>query len=178
MSLVSELLPRCGSQNIEVLALRVEYVEPFIQAAFYVLQEVAGAKCERGPLSMRKGTTFTTNEITVVVGVTGQIQGMGLYGMSVATALKVAGAMMGQELVALDEMALSAVSELGNMVSGQAATLLAEAGLQCDITPPTVIRGVGIEISVHVPVLTVPVSTDKGNISIDIAVCRDKDSGR
>ena len=159
------------SRALDALTLRVEFVDPFVQAAFYVLEEVAKARCERGPLSMRQGSTFTSQELTVVVGVNGEIHGVVLYGLSVVTALKIASAMVGQEFVSLDEMALSAISELGNMISGHAATLLSEAGVHCDITPPTVIHGVGTEITVHIPVLLVPVSTDKGNINIDIALC-------
>jgi len=166
-----ETLNCAQGQDLNALTLRVEYVDPFIQAAFYVLEQVAQAKCERGPLSMRQGATFTSQELTVVVGVVGEIEGVALYGLSVVTALKIASAMIGQELVSLDEMALSAISELGNMISGRAATLLSEANVQCDITPPTVIQGVGMEITVHVPVLMVPVSTDKGNVNIDVAVC-------
>lgn len=161
----------CSSPaDLAALTLRVEYVDPFIQAAFFVLEQVAHAKCERGPISMRQGATFTSQELTVVVGVVGEIEGTALYGLSVVTALKIASAMIGNDLVSLDEMALSAISELGNMISGHAATLLSNAGVQCDITPPTLIQGVGTEITVHVPILMVPVSTDKGNINIDVAV--------
>ncbi len=152
------------------LSLSAQYVEPFVRAAFTVLHEVAGCRCERGPLSMRSGTTFTTQEVTVVVGVNGEIHGVALYGMSVVTALKIAGAMMGQELVQLDEMALSAVSELANMISGRAATLLDRSGISCDITPPSIVRGVGTEITVPAATLLIPVTTDLGSLSIDVSL--------
>lgn len=153
------------------LVLRAAVVEPFVVAAFVVLDQVAGIKCERGSLSMRRGTTFTTQELTVVVGVVGEIHGVSLYGMSVVTALKIAGSMMGQGIMELDEMALSAIKELGNMISGHATTLLAETSVKCEITPPTLLRGVGIEATTPAPTLLVPVNTDVGRMNIDISLC-------
>ncbi len=154
------------------LVFRAELVEPFVVAAFNVLEQVAHIKCERGPLSMRQGATFTTQELTVVVGVIGEIEGVSLYGMSVVTALKIAAAMMGQEVVQLDEMALSAIKELGNMISGQATTLLAETQFECEITPPTLLHGAGIQAATPAPTLLIPVNTDVGRIDIDISLTR------
>lgn len=159
-----------GSAAPHVGLVKTEYVEPFVSAAFYVLEQVARARCERGPLSLRQYSTFTTQELTVVVGVMGEIEGVSLYGMSFMTALKIAGMMLGQELVQLDDLALSAVTELANMMSGHATTLLEQASVTCEITPPTVIRGVGTEVTVAGPTLMVPVSTDLGNLSIDISL--------
>lgn len=69
---------------------------------------------------------FTTQQVSIAVGVSGQVKGQVIYGLSQVTATKIASAMMGQTTVAFDEMVASAVSELGNMISGNAATLLSD----------------------------------------------------
>ena len=49
--------------------------------------------------------------------------------------------MMGMPVENLDDMAISAISELGNMIMGTAATMLSENGVIIDITPPVVELG-------------------------------------
>ncbi len=45
---------------------------------------------------------------------------------------------MGMPVTELDDMATSAISELGNMIMGNAATIFSTKGIVIDITPPTV----------------------------------------
>ena len=45
--------------------------------------------------------------------------------------------MMGMPVTALDDMSASAINELGNMMMGNAATILSTKGIAMDITPPT-----------------------------------------
>ena len=78
--------------------------------------------------------------------------------------------MIGVEVTSLDEMAWSALSELGNMITGNAATLLSQNGYDLDITPPSVIRGTDVEVSTRVPALVVPLSTPFGRVEINVAL--------
>ena len=48
------------------------------------------------------------------------------------------------------------------MISGQAIMRLAEIGYNCDISPPTVVRGINVEIATPVPALVVPLYTRCG----------------
>jgi len=47
--------------------------------------------------------------------------------------------MGGFQIDQLDEMSQSAISELGNMISGNATTLLYNQGVKVDITPPRLV---------------------------------------
>lgn len=149
--------------------MNVEFIEPFVRAAFMVIESITGAKPTREQLSLRKNT-FTSQQVTILAGVNGEVEGTALYGMSMTTTMKIAGAMIGTEVVELDEMALSAVSELGNMITGNATTLLSQKGFDVDITPPSVVRGMDIEISTKAPALVVPVSTPFGRIEINVSL--------
>ena len=149
--------------------MKVEFVDPFVSAAFKVLGMVTGDAPTRGDISLRR-TPFTTQEITIMAGVNGQVEGTALYGMSLTTAKKVASAMMGCELETLDEMAWSALSELGNMITGNATTLLSQNGYEVDITPPSVIRGTDVEVSTKAAALVVPVQLQLGCVEINVAL--------
>jgi chemotaxis protein CheX len=149
--------------------MRVEFVNPFITAAFTVFESVTGHRPERGQLALRN-TTFTTQQVTIVAGVSGQVSGTALYGMSIVTAEKVAGAMMQSDTTTLDEMAWSALSELGNMITGNAVTLLSNNGYEADISPPSVIRGKDVEVSTRTPAIVVPITTPYGLVEINVAL--------
>lgn len=149
--------------------MRVEFVEPFVSSAFHVFESVMGENPSRGQLSLRQNI-FTTQQVTIVAGVNGEVEGTVLYGMSLVTAQKIAGAMIGSDIDHLDEMALSAVSELGNMITGSAATMLSQTGFDVDITPPSVVRGVEVEVTTRTPALVVPVNTQFGRVEINVAI--------
>ena len=47
-------------------------------------------------------------------------------------AIGIFSAMMGEPVTELDDLGRSAIGELGNMITGQAAIMLEEAGYTCD----------------------------------------------
>ena len=90
--------------------MQVEFIEPLIRAAFTVLSQVVDASPERGQLALRDGNTFTSQELSTLLGVNGDIEGAALYGISQVTALKVVSRMLEQDVKEIDELASSAVS--------------------------------------------------------------------
>ncbi len=149
--------------------MKAEFINPFVTAGIEVLESVIKSRPESGQLAVRSAT-FTTQQSSIVIGVTGAVRGHVVYGMSLVTATKVAAAMSSTPPMTFDELASSAVAELGNMISGNAAGLLARAGYQCEITPPTLVRGANIEVSTTTPALVVPLYTDLGKIEINVAL--------
>jgi chemotaxis protein CheX len=69
-----------------------------------------------------------------------------LYEFSDGTAKAVAGKMMGAPVAQLDEMAISAIGELANIITGNATIQLASVGYSCDISPPVILQPKGLEI--------------------------------
>jgi len=153
--------------------MNVEYIEPFVRAAYNVLELTIGSRPTKEQLSLRRNS-FTTQQLTILAGVNGDVEGSAMYGMSQATAQKIAGAMIGTEVLEMDEMAISAVSELGNMITGNATTLLSQKGMSVDITPPSIIRGIDVEVSTRTPALVVPIMTDAGRIEINVAIAENQ----
>lgn len=71
----------------------------------------------------------------------------------------------------LDDIAKSAISELCNMIMGNTATLYTQQNIRVNITPPTVLTGENLEITVHKSVvLNIPLVFDSGEqMEIDIS---------
>jgi len=117
-------------------------------------------KPEKGQLSMRPAT-FTTQQCTIAIGVAGAITGTVMYGMSLSTADRIASIMLGSPIRTFDRLAASAIAELGNMITARAICQLAESGLNCDITPPSIIRGTNVKIStLETPAVVIPMVLD------------------
>ena len=57
--------------------------------------------------------------------------------------------MIGEELEDLrTDLALSALGEIANMITGNAATLLAQAGFPCQISPPVIVEPRGSRFTI------------------------------
>ncbi len=150
--------------------MKVEFVSPFVQAAREVIESELMSGVERGALTLQQAA-FTCHEVTGMIGVTGSIRGTVLYGMSTATALNVVSTMMGQPFSSFDDLAQSGIAELGNVITGRAAMLLAEAGYPASISPPILIVGNGSTIStLDFHRVAVPLHTDCGEIEIQIGL--------
>jgi len=82
--------------------------------------------------------------------------------------LKVVSAMMGMEYNQLDEIALSAFGELGNMTVGKLTMNLEKLGFSTDVTLPTVISGKDLKMKTEGKILKLPLALFKEN---DVDVC-------
>lgn len=149
--------------------MQVEFVEPFIKTVFCALAVMTEQEPERGALSMRS-LYATAHQVTIVFDVSGDISGKVLYGMSLVTAQKMAYALIGKPMKEMDNLAWSALAEIGNIMSSNALQSLVSAGFNCEIASASVIRGVGVEVLADVPALAVPVATKFGRVEIDIAL--------
>ena len=90
--------------------MNVEYINPFIEASQSVWLMMTGNKPALGKVYLKK-VPFQSDDIAVIVGLTGKIRGQVVISMNTNTALKVASSMMGGVLLAeLDDMSKSAIS--------------------------------------------------------------------
>jgi chemotaxis protein CheX len=99
---------------------------------FGVPLEIAGAEAV--------SFSYTTDDITAIIGVSGKLEGNVLYGFSDQVSAEVIKRMIGETMDARDPMALSALGEIANVITGNAATELAANGFTCDISPPVIIE--------------------------------------
>ncbi len=150
--------------------MRVEYINPFVEAAYNVLSEVLGVEIKRGNLYL-KSATKSVMGVAAIVGLAGEVEGRVLFDMSKVTAIKIASAMNMEELQEFDDLAKATITELANMITAQAVTKLHDLGFRFDLTPPALISGDNMEVSdKEVEALIVPMESELGNIEINVAV--------
>ncbi len=150
--------------------MKVEFVNPFIQAASEVLESDLGGETTRGNIRMQK-SAVTTDEVTALLGVTGAVAGVVLYSMSEQTARGIVSRMLGQEFETFDELAQSGIGEMGNVITGRAGVLLAEAGFPSNITPPALVMGKSTLVTtLDLNRLVFPLETEVGTLEIQVVL--------
>jgi hemerythrin-like metal-binding protein len=80
-------------------------------------------------------------DISVSVGLIGDCPGKAEFLFPLVTALRIVQSMAMIEPDEFNDMVESALREIANIVSGSAASKIAEMGYVCDITPPKLYRG-------------------------------------
>lgn len=151
--------------------MKAEFLNPFVYAGFRVFASEAGLKkLVPGKPSLIRGDS-TLHAVNVVIGVSGSIQGLVIYGMELAMAKGIIKAMAGVAIPITDPMAESALGELGNVMTGVAAVTLETSGFPCRISPPSIVKGTGVRITgFSIPMVAVPISTEMGDIKIYLAL--------
>jgi chemotaxis protein CheX len=150
--------------------MNVKYLIPFVEAAYEVLKTEIKVQMQRGDLKLEKGA-YTTDDLTVIISLVGDVEGIVLYSMSRGTALNIASAMLGDDLEELDGLAQSGIAELGNVITGRASVKLAQTGFQSTISPPTLLLGKGGTVStLDFPRVVVPLEGEPGSMQIHLAL--------
>jgi chemotaxis protein CheX len=152
--------------------MNVEYINPFIEASQTVLKQTANIDAKLGNVTL-KDSPYTSDSVVIIVGLTGKIRGQAVFSMSKRVALGVASAMMGGMTVTeLDEISKSAISELTNMILGNAATILYSKGIGIEITPPSLVMGDNLQISSSkMKTICVPLMfNEEDQLEIDISL--------
>ncbi len=88
-------------------------------------------------------------DMVTVIGFSGGVEGNLIYSFNPSNALKIVSKMMGFEYENLDDLAMSAIGELGNMIAGALAMNLEKVGCRIVISPPTVVTGKNLKLTVE-----------------------------
>lgn len=151
--------------------MNVKFLNPFVEAMYLVLDAEVGIKSpQRGSLSLER-SACTANDVTALISIVGEVQGIALYGMSETTAITIVSQILGQPFAEFDNLAQSGIGELANVITGHASKRLSEAGYEAKISPPTLILGKGTIIStLDFDRVQVPIITEMGEIQIHLAL--------
>ena len=149
----------------------VRLINPFIGAVTGIMPQIGFSNITRKGISLKE-KKFMVSGVVLTLGIVGDKKGNVVYSIDMDGAKKIASTMMmGMPVETFDEMAKSAVSELANMISGNASTAIAAKGFTIDIAPPTLIAGENVKITSNIKKnLIVPVITTVGVIKIFISL--------
>lgn len=114
--------------------------------------------------------SIPSNEISVILGLKGQLEGQLICSMQRKTAIHIISKMMGGMTVEdIDSIGWSAIQEFGNWVAGHTATELSNVNCIIDVTPPVVNEG---DSNYHASqaFITLPMQTSVGDIHVHVSV--------
>lgn len=150
--------------------MKAEILNAFLAAASNSMAKEVQSPVKRTGL-YRDPAEHVTDEVIVYLSLVGSVRGMILVGTTFVTARALAATMVGEPQEELNEMGLSALAEMGNLIAGGACIELEKIGLSSDITPPTIVIGSRSRIStLGVARFVIPLLTKHGPINLHVAV--------
>jgi chemotaxis protein CheX len=150
--------------------MRLEYINPFVEAAVSILETVLSIPITRGEIFL-KAKSQPVLGVSAIVGLAGDVEGRVLIDMSEETAMEIASIMNDEKITELSELAKATITEVANMIVAQAVTKLSDLGFKFDLTPPTIFTGRQMQISdFEVEALIVPIETKLGKLEINVAL--------
>ncbi len=125
----------------------VTVINPFISAVTDVMPQLGFEKIVLKGQS-EKPKKILASGILLTLGIVGDKKGNVAYVIDSQGAKQIASVMMmGMPVEELDDMAKSAISELSNMLTANAAIYFSNDQVIIDISPPTMLTGQDVELS-------------------------------
>lgn len=153
--------------------MKAEHINPFLMAATQVLKQMCFVDTTIGKPYI-KDTKFTNNSFVIIIGVTGEMRGQVMIVFENSVACDIASKMCMMPISKLDELSISALSELGNMIMGNTATIFSTKGIGIDITPPTTCSGDVEFTSTFAKNMCVPLYYEENKVvEINLVITRD-----
>jgi len=157
----------------------LRYINPFVASAVSVIREAVGLSAQKKQIYITKGKE-SFGGVSIFFNITGDVEGQIIFDLPPGISTVIAREMIGLNLqeVAKDnenkDLFKSAITELGNMISGSAITKLEEHQYNCDITPPQVYVGPKTKLT-HASMNTIVIEMDTqvGDFSINLVNKKD-----
>jgi len=151
--------------------MKAEYVNIFINSAVSVFQKELKIHLSRKDLSKKKSPVPSLS-ISIFFGITGSLSGQIVYSMDENFAYEVSHAMLPNKLpVDVKKMQNSAVSEIANIITGQATIALAGETNRINLTPPAVITASDLVLDfLEIPTIALTLISEIGELEINIAL--------
>ncbi len=151
--------------------MKVEFANIFIRSAIEVFQKETNITLSRQSL-VKKNAPVPSLPVSIVLGITGYLRGQVVYSLDENFAYNVAKAMLPNKLPAeIRKLTNSAVSEIANIITGQASIALAGEKMKIDLTPPAVFSGTGMSVDfLSIPTICLRMISEIGVIEINVAL--------
>lgn len=115
--------------------MRMELIQPFINAADAVLAETLQCATRMGDVAMEV-EAYRRKGVAAIVVIHGDIEGRIIFDLDAQTAVNVASALAGSQVSETESLVRETVCELANLVIGNAVTSLNDQGFRFKICPP------------------------------------------
>src|SRR5580658_22884 len=150
--------------------MKMELIQPFINAADAVLSQGLSGATKVGNLSMEENA-YLRKGVAGMVALTGDIEGRIILDLEAQTALRVASHYAGAELPESDGLIKETIFELANQVVGNAVCALNDQGFHFRVHPPLLVTSAeGDKTSEDVEALMISFETSLGNVFMNVAL--------
>ena len=150
--------------------MRMELIQPFIDAADAVFSESLQAPAQIADLTMDENA-YRRKGVAAVIAIKGDIEGRVVLDLSPEVAVKIASQLAGTEIAASEQVVRETVCELANMVIGNSVTLLNDQGFRFKVFPPEIhTREEGLASTVDTEALVLCLETPCGDVFLNIAM--------
>ena len=150
--------------------MKMELIQPFINAADAVLSQGLESPMAIGNLSMEE-EAYRRKGVAALVRLTGEIEGRIIFDLAPTTAAQVASRFAGTEVPESDELVREAVCELANQVVGNAVATLNDQGFRFRVHPPELHTSEnGAKNTADTEALVLCLETSSGSVFMNIAL--------
>jgi chemotaxis protein CheX len=150
--------------------MKMELIQPFINAADAVLSQGLQGTTKVGNLSMEE-KPYQRKGVAGMIALTGDIEGRIVLDLDPQTALRVASHYAGAELPESDGLIKETIFELANQVVGNAVCSLNDQGFHFRVHPPVLVTAEeGDKTSEDVEALMISFETSLGNVFMNVAL--------
>jgi chemotaxis protein CheX len=150
--------------------MRMELIQPFINAADAVLSQGLQGTTKVGNLSMEEDA-YRRKGVAGMVALTGDIEGRIVLDLEPQTAVRVASHYAGSPLPESDALIKETIYELANQVVGNAVCALNDQGFHFRVHPPVLLTSAeGDKTSEDVEALMICFETSLGNVFMNVAL--------
>jgi chemotaxis protein CheX len=150
--------------------MKMELIQPFINAADAVLSQGLQSSTKVGSLSMEE-VAYRRKGVAGMVALTGDIEGRIILDLEPQTAVRVASHYAGAELPESDGLIKETIFELANQVVGNAVCALNDQGFHFRVHPPMLLTcEEGDKTSEDVEALMICFETSMGNVFMNVAL--------
>jgi len=150
--------------------MKMELIQPFINAADAVLAESLQCSTRVGDVSMDE-ETYRRKGVAAIVVITGDIEGRVIFDLDPPTAVNIASHLAGAPVNESQSIVRETVFELANLVIGNAVTTLNDQGFRFKIHPPELHTAeTGERSSEDQEALVLCFDTPKGNVFMNVAM--------
>ena len=148
--------------------MNVQVVNQFLVAAKTVLNDYFSLPVSPAGKPSAIPVSTPMEAVTVVLELTGDLEGQFIVSYSHQVALNIARKMIGNpDYPQFDDMCRSALAELTNMIAGTTSTGLADLGYACSLAPPMVYTNTAHPLEFTVDkLLSVPLVSEVGNFKV------------
>jgi chemotaxis protein CheX len=163
-------LPPAQGRGRELNSMRMELIQPFINAADAVLSQGLQGSTKVVNLTMEE-QAYRRKGVAGMIALTGDIEGRIVLDLDPQTAVKVASHYAGAELPESDALIKETIFELANQVVGNAISALNDQGFHFRVHPPLLLTAQeGDKTSEDTEALMICFETSLGNVFMNVAL--------